>query len=86
MEHGHHVAGRWSAEPSMESGMADTSRTRVTRCGITSNTWRAVNGTRWDAVLGLLQADSGHGPNMKFEARSKLYDFPLGSKVIRAVD
>jgi hypothetical protein len=67
-------------------GMTATHWARVGLRGISSTTWQAARWPRWDAILGLLWAGLDFGPLMKFEARSKLYDFPLGSKVIRAVD
>jgi hypothetical protein len=66
--------------------MADTPRARGGHSGILPNTRRAVKQREWDMSLGHLRVDFGHGPNTKFEARSKLYDFPFGSKVVRAVD
>jgi hypothetical protein len=70
----------------MEPGMVATHRARGVHCGIQPNRWRAAKQREWDVSLGHLRAQFGHGPNTKFEARSKIYDFPLGSKVIRAVD
>jgi hypothetical protein len=66
--------------------MAATPRAYGGHCGILPNTRRAAKQREWDVSLGHLQAKFGHGPNTKFEARSKLYDFLLGSKVTRAVD
>jgi hypothetical protein len=66
--------------------MAATPKERGGHCGILLNTWHAAKQREWDGSLGHLRAKFGHGPNTKFEGHSKLYDFPLGSKVIRAVD
>jgi hypothetical protein len=63
-----------------------TRGTCVVHCGIHPNRWQALEWPSWDTVLGLLQADLDFGPLTKFEAHSKLYGSPLGSKVIRAVD
>jgi hypothetical protein len=58
----------------------------VVHCDIQLNRWQAMEWPTWDTVLGWLRADLDFGLLTKFEARSNLYDFPLGSKVIRAVD
>jgi hypothetical protein len=63
-----------------------TRGTRGVHCGIQPNRWQTLEWPSWNTVLGLLRANLDFGPLMKFEARSKLYDFPLGRKVIRAVD
>jgi hypothetical protein len=63
-----------------------TRGTRVAHCGIQPNRWQALEWPWWNTVLGLLRADLDFGPLTKFEARSKLYDFPLGSEIIRAID
>jgi hypothetical protein len=66
--------------------MVATHRARGVHCGIQPNRWQALEWPSWNTVLGLLWADLDFGLLMKFEAYSKLYDFPLGSKVIRTVD
>jgi hypothetical protein len=63
-----------------------TRGTHVAHYGIQLNRWQALEWPSWNTVLGLLRANLDFGPLMKFEAHSKLYDFPLGSKIIRAVD
>jgi len=54
--------------------------------GILSNTCRATTWMEWDAYLGLVRAEFGHGPKMKFAKLGLLYISGLRVMVIRVVD
>ena len=43
--------------------------------GILSNTCRATTRLEWDAYLGLVWAEFGHGPKMKFAKLGRLSNF-----------
>ena len=69
-------ASVWSRELGTRcSCMVDMHWTRVTRCDISSNTWRVTVWPTWEADLGHFQADFDHGPKMKFVVLVLLYIF-----------
>jgi hypothetical protein len=51
--------------------MVDMSTTHV----ILPNRWRATVWSVWDALLGQIWAEFGHGPKNKVEAHELLYNF-----------
>jgi hypothetical protein len=68
------------------SCMEATSWTRAAHWGILPSMWRAVKRSAWDAILGWLQAEFGHGPKSKVVAHIMLYNFYLRCTTIRAMD
>jgi hypothetical protein len=79
--------GRHSSEKvGCSARMVDTSRTCVVQCDTSSDTWRAAKRARWDAFLGHIRADLDYGPKIKVKAHTKVYNFYIRCKVIRATD
>jgi hypothetical protein len=54
--------------------------------GISPRMWRTPKWPTWGAVLDRFWADLGVGPETKFDAHMKLYDFYYGYLAIRATD
>jgi hypothetical protein len=79
--------GRHSSEKvGCTARMVDTSRTHVVQCGTSSDTWRTAKMARWDVFLGHIRADFDYGPKIKVRAHTKVYNFYIRCKVIRAMD
>jgi hypothetical protein len=66
--------------------MVDTHWTRVTRCDISSITWRAATWLEWDAYLGSVWADLDFGPKTKVAVLGPLYISCLRFTTIRVTD
>ena len=43
--------------------------------GISANTWRAAEWPAWETIVGLFQAEFGHGPKNKFAKLGLPYNF-----------
>ena len=43
--------------------------------GISANTWRAAEWPAWETIVGLFQAEFGHGPKTKFAKLGLPYNF-----------
>jgi len=55
--------------------MVATSRTRVALGRISPSTWRATKWSAWDADLGRIWTEFGHGPKTKFSLLLTLSNF-----------